>query len=138
MSIKVTWKGGMAFEAVGDSGMSFTMDSYPEVGGSNSGPTPVEALMGSIAACSAMDVVSILVKKKQTIRSYEIVVEGERSEEGVYPRPFTQFKVIHKISGDNLDEVAVARSVQLSDEKYCTVMSTLRLGPKMESVYEIV
>lgn len=137
MSLVVTWNGGMEFESRGDSGAAFVMDAYPEAGGNNKGPTPVEALMGSIAACSAMDVISILQKKKQVVSSYTVEVEGVRGEEGVYPRPFLSFTVTHKLSGDNLDEAAVARSVQLSDEKYCTVMSTLRLGPTLESRYEI-
>lgn len=135
--MNVEWKGGMAFEAVGDSGQAFLMDAYPEAGGANGGPTPVEALLGAVAACSAMDVISILQKKKQIVTSYQIRVESERGEVGVWPRPITKMKVIHIVEGENLDEAAVARSVELSDEKYCTVVSTLRSQPEVVSVYEI-
>lgn len=135
--VTVTWQGNMAFEVNPPSGNKITLDAIPEVGGENKGPTPVEALLGSIAACTAMDVISILRKKKQVVTSYTIEVIGERTEEGVYPRPFTSFTVKHILEGENLDPAAVARSVQLSDEKYCTVVSTLRLGPTVSTVWEI-
>jgi putative redox protein len=135
--VTVTWQGNMAFEVNPPSGNKITLDAIPEVGGENKGPTPVEALLGSIAACTAMDVISILRKKKQVVTSYTIEVTGERTEEGVYPRPFTSFTVKHILEGENLDPAAVARSVQLSDEKYCTVVSTLRLGPTVSTVWEI-
>jgi putative redox protein len=135
--VTVTWQGNMAFEVNPPSGNKITLDAIPEVGGENKGPTPVEALLGSIAACTAMDVISILRKKKQVVTSYTIEVTGERTEEGVYPRLFTSFTVKHILEGENLDPAAVARSVQLSDEKYCTVVSTLRLGPTVSTVWEI-
>lgn len=135
--MNVIWKGDMAFEATGDSGQSFVMDAYPEAGGHNLGPTPVEALLGSLAACSAMDVISILKKKQQIVTSYRIEVNGVRTKEGEWPRPFEQITIKHIVTGENLDEAAVARSVQLSDEKYCTVMATLRAVPQINSIFEI-
>lgn len=133
----VEWKGGMAFEGTGENGKSFLMDAYPDHGGADSGVSPVEALLAAAAACSAMDVISILRKKQQDVTSYRIEVEGERTEEGVFPRPFRSITVKHIVEGNALDEVAVARSVQLSDEKYCAVLATLRAAPEVTSVYEI-
>lgn len=135
--MNVTWKGNMSFEATGDSGASFLMDTYPEFGGSNQGPTPVEALMGSLAACSAMDVISILEKKKQKVTEYRIEVSGDRNPPGTYPRPFKSFSIKHILKGENLDEAAVKRAVELSDEKYCTVATTLREKPEILTTYEI-
>ncbi|MBL8087131.1 MAG: OsmC family protein [Chthonomonas sp.] len=136
--VNVEWKGQMAFEANPPSGNRFVMDAYPEAGGANRGPTPLEALLSSIAACSAMDVISILEKKKQVVTSYRVEVDGERSApEGAYPRPYTSITVRHIVAGDNLDPAAVERAVQLSDEKYCTVVSTLRAAPEVKSVWEI-
>lgn len=134
----VNWKGGMAFEADPPSTNKFTMDAYPEVGGKGLGPTPLEALIASAAACSAMDVISILQKKKQEVTAYRIEVETERGPEGVYPRPITTMKIRHVVSGNGLDSTAVARAVELSDTKYCSVVSTLRAAPSVvsESVIE--
>ncbi|QYK52307.1 MAG: OsmC family protein [Fimbriimonadaceae bacterium] len=135
--MNVIWKGDMAFEASGDSGQSFVMDAYPEAGGHNLGPTPVEALLGSLAACSAMDVISILKKKQQVVTSYRIEVNGVRTIEGEWPRPFEKITIKHIVTGENLSEAAVARSVQLSEEKYCTVMATLRAVPEITSTIEV-
>lgn len=131
------WQGGMAFEATPESGNRFVMDATPSVGGRNLGPTPVEALAASIAACSAMDVISILEKKRQRVTEYRVEVEGERVPEGTWPRPFTAFVVRHRLRGENLDPEAVARSVELSDTKYCTVIATLREAPLLRSEWII-
>lgn len=136
--VTVNWKGGMAFEADPPSGNKFVMDAYPEVGGQNLGPTPVEAMLASLAACSAMDVVSILRKKQQNVTGYRIEIEGDRgAPEGQFPRPFSALRVRHILTGVNLDEAAVARAVSLSDEKYCTVIATLRANVDVTSAYSI-
>ena len=113
------------------------LDAHPESGGQNLGPTPVEALLGSAAACSAMDVISILEKKKQVVTSYRVEVDGVRGEPGVYPRPFQSITIKHIVKGENLDPMAVARAVELSDGKYCTVVTTLRATPEVRSEWEI-
>jgi putative redox protein len=128
----------MGFSAEVPSGCPFTLDAYPEVGGESLGPTPVEAMLSAIAACSAMDVISILKKKQQTVTSYQVQVEGERVGEGTWPRPFVAITIKHIIKGENVDPAAVKRAVELSDEKYCTVIATLRQAPKVESIWEIV
>jgi putative redox protein len=135
--VTVNWLGKMAFEANPESGNKFLMDAYPDSGGEGKGPTPVEALLSSAAACSAMDVVSILAKKQQVVTSYRVEIDGVRGEPGVYPRPFQKITIRHILSGENLDPVAVARAVQLSDEKYCTVVTTLRAAPEVVAEWSI-
>ena len=127
----------MAFEVSPPSGNTFMLDSHPEFGGGNKGPTPVEALLGALAACTAMDVISILQKKRQDVTSYRIEVEGVRPPTGEYPRPFNSISLKHILSGPDLDPEAVARAIQLSDEKYCSVMATLRMGPEIHTSWEI-
>ena len=127
----------MAFESMPESGKNFIMDASPDAGGQGLGPSPLEALVSSVAACAAMDVISILRKKQQEVSAYRIEIDGVRGPEGVYPRPYTSLNVRHFVSGTNLDPVAVARSVELSDTKYCSVVSTLRLGPEITMNWEI-
>lgn len=128
----------MRFEATPVSGKKFIMDAYPEhEGDEQMGPTPLEAFLSSIAACTAMDVISILKKKRQVVHSYRIEVEGVRGPEGVYPRPFVSLTVRHIISGENIDPSALQRAVELSDEKYCTVAATLRQKPELKSEWVI-
>lgn len=131
------WKGNMVFQATPPSGVVFTMDSHPELGGQGAGPTPLEAMIASVAACSAMDVLSILQKKQQVVHSYRIEVETVRGPEGVFPRPVSEFKLKHIVSGEGIDPAAVARAVQLSDEKYCSVAATLRQPPQIATEWVI-
>lgn len=126
----------MAFEA-SSGGSAFTMDATSEFGGKGLGPTPVEALFGAIAACSAMDVISILEKKQQKVTSYSIEVEGSKKVSDTFPKPIEVITVKHIVKGDHLDEAAVKRAVELSDEKYCTVVATLRSAPEIKISYEI-
>ncbi len=114
------------------------MDAQADHGGAGRGPTPVEALVASAAACSAMDVVSILTKKKQKLLSYRLEVEWDRGPEGEYPRPITDIRIRHILAGESLDENAVERAVQLSDEKYCTVVATLRRETQVSSSWEMI
>lgn len=135
--VTVHWRGNMAFEAFPPSGNAFTMDATPESGGNEQGPTPLEALCASVAACSAMDVISILAKKKQIALKYRVEIEWSRAPEGTFPRPVTGMVVRHVVQGDALDPVAVARAVELSDQKYCTVISTIRTAPPIRSEFRI-
>jgi putative redox protein len=135
--LTVEWKGGLAFEADPPSGEKFVMDAMPDVGGAGLGPTPVEALMAAVAACSGMDVLSILQKKRQQVTGYRIEVTAVRGPEGEWPRPIVSFVVRHVVSGDDLDPAAVARSVELSDTKYCSVIATLRAAPTVTSEWRI-
>lgn len=134
----VRWKGQRAFEAEPPSGNRFVMDAYPGSGGQNLGPTPLEAFVASGAACSAMDVIQILEKKRQRVMAYRIEVEGERTAEGVYPRPYVGMTFRHIVEGVDLDAQAVEQAVRLSDEKYCSVIATLRAAPEITSVFEVV
>ena len=133
----VNWKGGMAFEAAPPSGHTILMDAGEEDGGEASGPSPVEALLSAIAGCSAIDVIMILRKKKQVVTSYRVEVDGERGPRGVYPRPFLSITLRHFVKGENIDPAAVARAVELSDQKYCTVITTLRAAPSVTSDWVI-
>jgi putative redox protein len=137
LMVTVEWKGKSVFEAVPPSGNRFRMDSHPDHGGTDEGPTPVETLLGAIGACSAIDIVSILEKKRQTVTSYRVEVDGERVPTGTWPRPFLTLTVRHILSGDQLDPDAVARAVELSDEKYCSILATLRATPKITTEWVI-
>lgn len=126
MNAIVEWDGEMGFVAHPPSGSDFTFDAHPDFGGKGKGPSPMEALLCSLAACSGMDVISILKKKRQTVTRYRIEVHGERPPQGEWPRPFTRIVVHHYLEGPGLDEEAVKRAVELSDEKYCSVTASLR------------
>ena len=97
----------------------------------------METLLSAIGACAAMDVISILKKKRQVVTAYRIEIEGERVPPGNWPRPFLSIVVRHIVSGENIDPAAVERAVQLSDEKYCSVIATLRQSPTVTSEWVV-
>jgi putative redox protein len=135
--VTVNWVGDMVFESDPPSGKKIVMDAYTEFGGTSKGPTPVETFLSAIAACSAMDVLAILQKKQQKVTGYRIEVEGERPPQGQFPRPFTSLVVRHIVTGQDIDPHAVERAVELSDQKYCSVMATIRSAPPITSEFRI-
>ena len=112
----------LRFEAVLGSGHTIVMDS----GESDTGARPAELIGAALAGCTAMDVISILRKKRQDVERYEIRVSGEQMDE--HPHAFTRFDVVHVVDGPDLDPEAVRRAIELSATRYCSVGSTLSSG----------
>jgi putative redox protein len=100
--------------------------------GDGSAPGPKEALLSSLAACAALDVTSILRKKRQGPSSYEVVVTGESDPEP--PRVFTSILVEHRVSGDVAPE-PLRRSIELSATRYCPVNAMLSAVARIEHRY---
>ena len=133
----VNWKGEQVFEADTPTGSKVVMDAYPDQPGTAKGATPVETFLSAIAACTAMDVISILGKKRQIVTSYRVEIDGQRAPQGELPRPFLSIKVRHILTGENLSTLALERAVKLSDEKYCSISATLRKSPEIVTEWEI-
>jgi putative redox protein len=112
----------MRFEAVVGSGHTIVMDN----GAGDTGARPSELLGVSLAGCTAMDVISILRKKRQDVTRYEVRVAGTQVE--AHPHNFTRFDVVHVVEGEGIDPAAVTRAIELSATKYCAVGSTLASG----------
>jgi putative redox protein len=117
MEAKVIWKNRMTFSGSSESGFTVPLGAAPEVGGDDDGFRPMELLAIGLAGCTAMDVISILQKKKQEVTAFEVQVHAERASE--HPRVFTQITIEYVISGAAVERAAVERAVQLSSEKYC-------------------
>jgi putative redox protein len=129
MDATVVWTKGLSFTGTGHStGFTLPLGADPSVGGNNDGFRPTELILVALAGCTAMDVVSIHSKKRQAIASFEVKAHGERAPQD--PKAFTSFLVEYVIRGEGINPDAVERAVELSEEKYCSVMATLRhAGP---------
>ncbi|NLY31123.1 MAG: OsmC family protein [Firmicutes bacterium] len=123
MQVEVTWVEGMEFRSDSESGHTWNMDASVDVGGNDLGPRPTELLLSAVGGCTGIDIVSILKKMQQPLTGLRITVSGERAEE--HPRRFTHVKLHYVVTGDGLSEERVARAVELSVEKYCSVLSSL-------------
>ena len=118
----LTHAGGMRFEAVTGGGRTL---AFGDDAGANE-QSPVEMLTAAVAACSAMDVVSILEKKRQPPEAYSVRVEAVQRDE--YPQVLTRIDVVHEVVGARVREVAVRRAIELSALKYCPVNAMLSAG----------
>ena len=98
--------------------------------------TPMEMLLLALGGCTAVDVVSILKKKRERVTNYRVEVSGARRDE--HPRAYTRIEVRHVVTGHNLSERAVAQAVELSESKYCSVAATLRPAAEIVSSYQVV
>jgi putative redox protein len=125
----------MQFRGENESELSVMMDASPHFGGENAGVGPMEMLLMSIGGCSGMDVIDILRKKKQDVTGYEINISGERRDE--HPRIFTNITVEHVIIGRNINPDAVKRAVELSTNKYCSVIGMLEKSARIDVTYQV-
>ncbi|HBR57545.1 MAG TPA: hypothetical protein DEA22_08755 [Blastocatellia bacterium] len=96
----------------------------------------MEMLLVSVAACTAVDVISILKKKRQDVVDYNVEISGKRAEE--HPRKFTSFHIHHIVQGRSVSEKALADAIELSDTKYCSVAATVRPTAQITTSYEII
>lgn len=135
MQAKVDWKGRMSFTWTADSGFSLNLGTDPETGGDDDGFRPMELMVLSLAGCTAMDVISILTKKRQDVTDFVVRVDADRSDE--YPKVFTSAKIDYLVTGHHVDEAAVLRAIALSAERYCPVQSMLGKVFPMELRYQI-
>lgn len=123
MDAKAVWSGHMAFKGSADTGFELMMDSAPEVGGEERGFRPMELIAIGLAGCTAMDVISILQKKRQRVSAFEVHVHAERASE--HPKVFTDIQIEYHFRGEDISPQAVERAIELSETKYCPAQAML-------------
>ena len=114
---------GLRFVARSGSGHDIVLDD----GRGDTGMRPSELVPIAVAGCTAMDVISILRKKRQDVRGYRVETEGQQMD--AYPNAFLRIDVTHIVTGVGLDPAAVGRAIELSATKYCSVKGML--GPQV-------
>lgn len=134
--IKTRWIDRMQFLSISSDGHPLVIDVSPDGGGRGEGIGSMELLLHALAGCAGVDVVSILQKKRQSLKGLEIRVKGERRKE--HPRVYTHIEVEYIFKGKGLDPKAVERAIQLSQNKYCSVEATLAAFAQIQSSYHIV
>lgn len=127
--------GPMAFSAVADSGHTVIMDASAEVGGEDRGVRPMEMILMGLGGCTSIDVVMILEKARQDIQSCKVEITAERAPTD--PKVYTYIRVHFVLSGKNLNTDKVARAIELSAEKYCSVSIMLGKTVRIEHDFEI-
>jgi putative redox protein len=115
--------GKMHFDLTTGSGHTVVLDD----GEGDAGPRPTEMLLASLVACTAMDVVSLLVKKRQPFTAYSVEARGTQQTD--YPQVYTWIELVHVVAGIAVDDVKVRRSIELSATKYCPINAMISAGP---------
>jgi putative redox protein len=126
--VRMRWREGMLFEGGAPGRPPIVVD-----GDSAAATSPVELLLLAAATCSAADVVSILEKQRVALASLEVVVQGTRRQE--HPRRYTALRFHFIIAGAGVDEKKARRAIDLSLEKYCSVVASL--APDIPVSYDV-
>lgn len=101
------------------------------------GPKPIELAAVALAGCTAFDVITILRQKyHQKVTGYEVRVEADQAERP--PQVFTSIRIVHVLTGFEIDRSAVEESIRLSEEKYCSVGAMVKHTASFHTTYEIV
>lgn len=136
MDAAVNMDYGMRFTGTADSGHEVVMDASPTVGGDNSGARPMELILVGLCGCTAMDVISILRKKRQSVSDLQVKAHADQAN--AHPRVFTNIELEYIVTGKDIDPKAVERAIQLSTERYCPAQAMLGQVSQMTSTYRII
>lgn len=124
------WKNGDAFQGISDEGNTVLFDADAA---HSHGPSPMQAVLMALCACTSVDVVSILKKKRQALTGLRVTAEAEQAAEP--PRVFTHIHLTYAVRG-KLGRKAVEDAVALSKNKYCSVSKMLEKAAEID--YKIV
>jgi putative redox protein len=111
------------------------LDAEKSAGGVGAGPQPHRLLLQSLAGCTAMDVISILRKKRQQVSGLTVQVQGSRADQ--HPKVYTRIEVLYQVRGRNIDPHAVARAIELSATRYCPAIAMLGKVAEVHTRYDI-
>jgi len=123
-------------EAKNEDGNTVDIDGAPKIGGEKKGFRPMQLLAAGAGGCSSIDILSILKKQKQTIKDFAVVIDAVR-EEGAVPSLFEKIHLHYVLTG-HLDKTKVEKAINLSLDKYCSVVKILEKTAKITHSYEII
>jgi len=124
MKAKLKLIDGIALAGVSDSNHWVTLDGPEDFGGFSAGPRPMELMLLGLAGCAAMDVLSILRKKRVKLSNFNMHVDAERAKD--HPKVFTKIKFNYIFSGKNIRPLDIERSIELTEGKYCSATAMLK------------
>ncbi len=132
VTTKVRWIGDRHFIGIDAGGHSVVLSGQQEA----IGVKPSQMLLVALASCSSVDVVEIMEKKRQPLRSLEVTATGEQDPDP--PWAYRKIHLTYRLSGEGLTEKAVRQAIDLSQEKYCSVAATVRGVAEITTDFEIL
>jgi putative redox protein len=116
--VHATWDGEQRFDAGRPGGPTLHLD-----GTGKTGQSPVDVLLSALAACTGIDIVEILAKRKTPVERFEAEVIGERAD--AVPRRILAIQLIYRIDGAGIERDQATRAIDLAVNKYCSVRDSL-------------
>jgi putative redox protein len=118
-------------------GHGVVMDGSPQYAGEGTGARPIELVLYALAGCTAMDVVSVLEKKRLDVRGVEVIASGVQREDE-QPHYYETIELEYVVTGVGVPDQAVARAVELSQAKYCAVKGMLGPQVRVTTAFRVV
>ncbi len=136
MNASVTWDHGLTFVGTADSGFTVNLGGSPSVGGDDDGFRPMELILTGLIGCTAMDVISILRKKREEVTGFQVTAEAEQADQ--HPHVFTKAHIHYIVTGKQVKPASVERAIELSEVRYCPAQAMLKQSVDITSSYEII
>jgi putative redox protein len=136
MYASAAWQGGLSFTGTARSGFEVKLDAGASAGGAGEGFRPLEMFGVGLAACTGMDVISILQKKRQEVTDFAVLVDVDQAAE--HPYVYTAIRIHYVVTGREVDPAAVERAIELSATKYCPASAMLEKAAPITHSYEII
>lgn len=133
--VDLNWKHNMAFETDMD-GHMITIDADKESGGDDLGPRPKKLMLTALAGCTGIDVIMILRKMKVVPDAFNVIVEGDLTDE--HPKKYNRMKIVYQFKGKGLPMEKLEKAVKLSEEKYCGVSAVYQEAMKIETEIKMI
>jgi putative redox protein len=134
-TVTIRWIEGVFMVGTDSNGHSIAIGRSPDDRSVFNGMKPSDLLLLAAASCSGYDVVDILQKQREPLRDFKVLCTGAQLPEP--PSTFTNIHLHYIIYGEVRPE-KLERAIQLSEEKYCSVTTSLRPGVNITSDYEII
>lgn len=116
--VELSLESGMRLKAKDEKGLETFFDAGESDGGNGSASNPMTVFLEAMAACSAMDVLIVIRKKRKTVKDLIVTVEGERAED--YPKVYKKVHMKYVLHSPDAKIADLQRAVELSHEKYCS------------------
>jgi putative redox protein len=129
MKAEVKWTDELQFVARAGSGPAVVLDNRGRIG-----PSPMEMVLMGVAGCTAMDVASIMQKKRARMKRFQVNISGERAEQ--HPRRYTRITIEYLLEGKAIKPKDVEQAIALSETKYCSATASLKAS--IEHTYRII
>lgn len=131
--VSLKWISGLKFLLTDNENRQVFLDSSKEGGGEDDGFKPIHLFMASIAGCMAMDIVSILKKKREDLKEFGVEITGERASE--HPKRFIKIDIKFRVN-EEVKKEALKEAFLLSKEKYCSVLHSVLNPPEINFYLE--